>query len=117
MATKNQWTLDQLEAIVSEGQGGGNAPSRLQSGHAPSYNPPPRERDIRRSIWDFVYSADRWVSRAEIAKALSLKKTNWLTAHIERLVTEGYLVRETTIRANGMTMIWYAVPRGSEGTS
>lgn len=62
---------------------------------------------IQKRIYDVVCSADGWVSRADIAKSLGLKKTPWLVAHLEMLVGTGYLHRDQAIRPSGMVMYFY----------
>lgn len=62
----------------------------------------PRER-----IWEFVALSSGVVSRAQIAKGLGYKKAPWINAHIESLVTDGWLERGHTIRPGGVVMFWY----------
>lgn len=103
------YSREQLEALAStseqeRGYDTSHHPSHINTYHAP----PPAPRDIRRAIYDAVYSAGR-ASRADIAKALGVRKTPWLTAHVERLVSEGYLVKLEGIAKNGAQMFFYEV--------
>ena len=76
----------------------------------PAFPPPPAPRDYRREIWQFVYESNQWVSRQDIAEGLGLKKANeHLTAYIEGLATDGYLIKEEVYYRPGMTKKWYRV--------
>ena len=105
------FTLEDLERIVAIEQGTSHETARLQNGHETSRYRPPPERTVGQRIYDFLYKDQQWHSRADIAKALGLKKTNWLNGHIEQLVERGQLVKEMTTRPNGAAQFWYAVPR------
>lgn len=99
----------QLEVLAStREQGDSHDTSRHPSDNV-TFHPPPAPRDVRRDIYNAVYSAGRAISRADIAKALGVKKTPWLCAHVERLVDEGYLVKLTGAAPNGATMYFYEV--------
>lgn len=104
------YTIQQLEALAAAaGQGTGVDTSRNRAG-IDTFRPPPAPRDVRRDIYNAVYSAGEVVSRATIAKALSLKKTPWLCQHIERLVDEGYLVKIVGAAPNGIaSMFFYSI--------
>lgn len=104
------YSMADLERLAI-GQGRGDETTQDHSGVNTSYHPPRTERSINRKIYDYLFSEADWRSRAEIAKALGLKKTGWLIEHIEQLVTDGYLVKEKTERTNGMNHFWYAVGR------
>lgn len=102
------FTIQELEQRAA-GQGRDNDTSRNLTNVA-TFRPPPAPRDVRRDIYNAVYSAGRAASRAEIAKALSVKKTPWLCQHIERLVDERYLTKVIGVAPNGASMYFYALP-------
>jgi len=105
------YTLAELERLAAVGQGREHDSSRDHTGYDSSRYAPPSERTIGQRIYDFLYLNPGWHSRADIAKALNLKKTNWLNESIERLVQSGHVVKEKTTRPNGAIMFWYAVAR------
>lgn len=107
-----QFSITQLERLVAEQgieKGGSDDTEQTHSGITTSYNPPKLERDIRRQIYDVLHTNKNWMSRAEIAKALSLKKTEWLNNAIESLVHDGYIVKTETAKKNGMKHFWYGI--------
>lgn len=107
----HHFTREQLEKLA-EGQGGSHTTSHDAPRHTTSYDAPPAPRDIPREIYDFVYSSDHPVSRADICRALGVKKASWVTTHIEALCDQGYLVRIDGIAPNGfLPMYHYTVPR------
>lgn len=61
----------------------------------------------REKIWEFVVLSSRAVSRAEISKGIGCVKAPWINAHIETLVSEGWLLKTHTYRPNGSVMYWY----------
>lgn len=96
------YTIQQLEALATPaGQGTSLDTSRNRAG-IDTFRPPPAPRDVRRDIYNAVYSAGQSVSRADIAKTLNLKKSPWLCQHIERLVDEGYLIKFVGVAPNGI---------------
>ncbi|HVU11266.1 MAG TPA: winged helix-turn-helix domain-containing protein, partial [Phototrophicaceae bacterium] len=101
------FTREQLEQQVAAEQGNGIDTSQDRS-HIETYSPPPAPRDVRRAIYNAVYSQGR-ANRADIAKALNVRKTPWLRDHIERLVTEGYLVKIEGVEKNGALKFLYEV--------
>lgn len=102
---------EELERIVrAKEQGSGHVTLRDQPSPV-KYVPPPLRRDIRRNIYDVVFAANGAIGRGEIAKLLQLKKTPWLTAAIEGLVTDGYLVKSQDAWRNGCLMYRYEVAR------
>jgi hypothetical protein len=105
------FTMAQLEALSAIEQGSGVDTSQDHFDLNTSYNPPKLERGINRQIYDVLYRSADWQSRAEIAKALKLKKTGWLIAAVEQLVENGYVTKTETTRSNGMKHFWYAVTR------
>jgi hypothetical protein len=109
MQHKNHFTMEELEFLALVQGQGESAVTSQPATSVGTYHPPPVRRDIRRDIYSAVYQAERAVSRLEIAYLLGLKKTPWLIAHIEQLLTEGYLIRPQERLACGMTMYWYAV--------
>ncbi len=70
------------------------------------------ERERMNEIWEFCYSAHRWVTRAEIARALSLKKTPALIGVIELMVRSGFLERAYTVMPNGAKRYSYQAWEG-----
>lgn len=109
---KRSFTMEQLELIVSKGEGGEHVASCDPSGNVTFYAAPPAQRDIRREIFDAVLKktqAQQWCDRGMVRRALNLKSTKWLHDHMDRLVSEGYLVRVETVQSNGMKHYWYAV--------
>lgn len=96
------YTMAQLEALTD-----GYAPSRYQNGHVTSHTAPLGTPDVRTRIYDAVIRAGGACSRADIARALGLKKTPWLLDHIERLAADGYLRRLPGAWRNGCLMYWY----------
>ncbi len=118
-----EYSMQQLEALAAmergedvptEPPGGSSATYRHPMGSA-TYQPPPLPRDVRRDIYNAVYSAGRAVGRAEIAKALGVKKTPWLCQHIERLVDERFLVKIVGYAPTGATMYFYGVAEQDGG--
>jgi hypothetical protein len=107
MANQHSFTLADLERLVE--QGGGNTTSQDSHGNDTSHRTPLAPEHIRTRIFNVVSRADGAVSRADIAKALKIKKTPWLITAIEGLVGDGFLTRFETIRANGVLMYWYEV--------
>lgn len=103
---------DEHGRIVKVEEGGGNVPSRSSSGNVPSRSFPSFPESIERRIWDAVASAPGgWMTRADIARALGLKKTTWLNAKITQMVTDGYLVTHQGTWKNGCAIYWYGVPQ------
>lgn len=102
-----QFTIAQLEKLVE--QGGGNDTSQHLNGHDTYHGAPLAPAHVRTRIYNFVAKSDGAVTRAEIAKALKVKKTPWLITSIEGLVGDGFLTRFETIRPNGVLMYWYRV--------
>ncbi len=93
------------------GQGREFRTSRNQFGTETSHPLPSFPEHIQKRIYDVVCNADGWVSRADIAKALGLKKTPYLVGHLEALVGAGYLHRDQVVRPSGMVMYFYEVKR------
>lgn len=104
-----QFTIAELEKLV--GSEGGNNTSQDHIGNDTSHSAPLAPVHIRERIYNVCKRADGAVSRADIARALKVKKTPWLIASIEGLVGDGFLTRFETIRANGVLMYWYEVVR------
>jgi DNA-directed RNA polymerase specialized sigma subunit len=88
---------------------GGDVTSRNQNSNVTSRNLPSSHRDVEREIYLFVSTSGRAVSRAEIAKHLELKKTNWLFGKIDSLVSSGFLSRNHGRHKNGVLMYFYEV--------
>ena len=107
MANQHVYTIETLERLLSEG--GRDNTSQNHNGHDTSHVPPLAPAHIRSRIYRVVLDATEAVSRAQIAKALKIKKTPWLLQAIEGLVSDGYLTRSQSIRPNGVVMYWYKV--------
>jgi hypothetical protein len=115
-----EFSMQQLEALVAMERGELPPEPPRERGHDTyryasginTYNPPTLPRDVRRDIYNAVYSAGGAVSRADIAKALGVKKTPWLCQHIERLVDERFLVRSTEYARNGVIKYKYSIAVG-----
>jgi len=88
---------------------GGNGTSYDANGNVTSHKLPSFVRDYEREIYLFVATSGRAVSRAEISKALGLKKTRWLFDKIDRLVEHGYLTSSHGMWKNGVLMYFYEV--------
>lgn len=88
---------------------GSNGTSYDQNGNVTSHKIPSFVRDYDKEIYLFVATAGRAVSRADIAKALGLKKTPWLYGKINFLVEHGYLSSHHGIWKNGVVMYFYEV--------
>lgn len=102
----------ELERLVAlKGQGATAETYQDQTGINTYRLPPSDFRDIRREIYNVVYGAGQPISRAKIAKELKVNKTPWLLEHIERLVTEGYLVKTQGQWRTGALMYFYDVGR------
>lgn len=87
---------------------GSNAPSQNSSGHNTSHEIPSFRVDIRREILTAVYATGgEPLTRLQIAALVGRKKTPWLVAAIEDLVTQGYLTRRHGTWKNGCLMYWY----------
>lgn len=104
---QRHFTMEDLHRLAGEGDQ--DMQARSQSGNVPVYQLPPAQRDIRREICSVVYAAGDWIDRAGIAKALKLTASEWLINHIEKLVTEGYLIKYETPYRPGMTKKWYRI--------
>lgn len=109
------FSIQDLERLAAMGQGGGESTSYDHPGDITFYEALPQPRNIRADIYKVVLDAERWMSRGEIGKALKLKRSNWLNAHIDALVDLGYLRREVGTWHNGMTVYWYAVAPRMDG--
>jgi len=104
------FTIADLERLVETvEQGERDATAQTHCSVTTSYNPPKLERDIRRQIYDVLHKNKNWMSRADIAKALKLKKTEWLNNAIESLVRDKYIVKTETPKTNGMKHFWYGI--------
>lgn len=97
---------DERGRLVGEGR---HITSRDLSANVTSHSIPSFVVDIKREIYLAVLNAGRAVTRAEIAKAVSRKKTPWLNDQIEQLVELGYLTRRHGIWKNGCLMYWYEI--------
>lgn len=69
----------------------------------------PVKPDVRRDIYTAVMMAGEPVKRAQIAALLGLKKTPWLCAAIEQLVTAGYLLKQAQERPNQLPTYFYSI--------
>lgn len=61
--------------------------------HVPSHAVLLEPLTVREKIFIFVANSAREVTRAEVAKALGVKKATWIGTHLERLVNEGVFSR------------------------
>lgn len=102
-------TMDQLTLLVGEGRR--HDTSRDQNGHKTFSNLPSLPETIQQRIYKVVVIANGAVSRADIAKALGLKKTPWFLSALEQLCQDGCLTRSHIIRPNGSVMFYYEVKR------
>ena len=100
--TREQLGLD----LSDEEWGRRHETSRNHSGHVTFHRP----ATMREKVYDVVQAAGA-LTRSDIAGALGLKKTPWLTAIIEGLVSEGYLIRKHDTWKNGCLMYRYEVKR------
>jgi hypothetical protein len=111
MAILNLRNTERSEAGTLVGQGGEFRPSQNHSSAGTSRPLPTFPEHIQLRILHTVENAGGWVSRADIARLLGLKKTPWLVMNLEALVTAGYLHRDQVIRPCGMMMYYYEVAR------
>lgn len=100
---------DDSGLLLSVEEGSGNITSRDQNGNVTFHALPEARRDIRRDVYKAIADSGRVMSRGDIAKALGLKKTPWLTTVIEGLVVDGYLTKEHGIWKNGVVMYYYGI--------
>lgn len=105
-------TLD-LRYFPRNGQGilavgeGDYTTSQYQPGHETSRSLPSFVTDIKRDMLKAVREHGGFMSRAEIAKAISKKKTPHLVNNLEQLVEMGYLARSNSYWRNGCIMFYY----------
>lgn len=100
-------TREQLGLHLSDEEWGrGYETSRNQTDRVTFHRP----ATMREKVYDVVNAASS-PTRGDIARALGLKKTPWLTAVIEGLVNEGYLIRKHDAWKNGCLMYRYEVAR------
>ena len=92
---------------IAVGESGRHDTSQILFSHDTSHDVVLAPKHPREKIWEFVALSGRAVSRAEISKGCGYKKAPWLNAHIEALTSEGWLVRSSSQRANGVVMYWY----------
>lgn len=104
------FTMQDLERLASMEQGTGSSTSQYQNDSNTSQHVPAPKSDVRRDIYTAVVMADCLVSRGEIAKLLGLKKSPWLVAAIEQLVSAGYLLKYVQERPNQLPIYFYTVP-------
>lgn len=97
--------LERLAAAHRAGQGRRHDTSRDYRGNVTFHRPPtPQER-----IYNTILASGRAVTRGEIARLLGLRKTPWLTAQIEGLVADSYVLRTHGTWKNGTVMYLYEV--------
>jgi hypothetical protein len=104
------YTIAQLEHLAQHA-GDIHVTYRDRNAHDTSHSAPLSSPDVRTRIYGAVTRAGGAITRAQIAVALGVKKTPWLTDHIERLVTDGYLMKLSGCWRNGALMFWYDVQR------
>lgn len=68
-----------------------------------------REASLGERIYRIVWQSGGAVSRADIAKALGVRKSSWLNGHIESLVNRGYLTRTHRLQPNGVVKYLYTI--------
>ena len=106
---QKQFTIAELEALVVSKGKGSKVPQARPLSRVVPYQPPALKRDIQRSIYNAVYNEGRAVSRREIAYCIGVKKTTWLDAHIERLVSDRHLIRTQMPYRPGIVIYFYTV--------
>jgi hypothetical protein len=67
-----------------------------------------RKPSLEERIYTIVWRGGL-VSRADIAKGLSLTKASWLNERIEKMVAGGQLVRHVGSHTNGFQKFFYEV--------
>lgn len=102
-------TMKQLELLV--GEGSCNEQAHTANRHVPVYEAPLRQKTTRERIYEAVAKSDGAVTRAQIAKAVGIRKSTWLCSVIEGLVSDGYLHRTQSHWVNGVVMFWYEAVR------
>lgn len=86
------------------GQESSYGPSRDGNRHVTFAREPSLEERIYTIVW-----RGELVSRADIAKGLSLVKATWLNDRIEKMVARGQLVRHVGTHTNGFQKFFYEV--------
>lgn len=88
--------LERLAAAERAGQGQGYNTSHDHSDNVTFHRPPtPQER-----VYNAILLSGGGVTRGDIARALGLRKTPWLIAHIDAMVADGYLRRTHGLSVN-----------------
>jgi hypothetical protein len=101
---------DESGLIIPIEEGTSNVTLHDQNGNVTFHQIPNFTRDVKQQILMLLMVSPVMMTRFEIAKGLQLKKTPWLTAHIEQLVTDGYLTKTVTQWRNGVAMYYYGLP-------
>lgn len=102
------FTMKQLEAMA--GQGDGADTYQNHSDTDTSRSIVWMQPTIYSRIVDVV-SRGGAMTRRQIADALQLKKTPWLVTAIERLVSEGHLIKFNSVTKQGVIMCVYEVAK------
>lgn len=105
------YKIADLERLVALAEQGRDAGTYQHQSDTSTSQPPSPKADIRRDVYTAVIMSGTWVKRAEIAKLLGLKKSPWLIAAIEELVTAGYLIKHVEQRPNQLPITYYDVRR------
>lgn len=101
--------MHQLMLLVGEGDC--NEQAHTPSRDVPVYAAPLRQKTTRERIYEACVKANGAVTRAQIAKAIGIRKSTWLCSVIESLVSDGYLHRTQSHWVNGVVMFYYEAVR------
>jgi predicted HTH transcriptional regulator len=97
--------------IVAAVDSGDTGTSQNQNSAGTSQNVELAEMRPRQKIWYFAAQQMRAVTRSEIAKGLGYKKAPWINAHIESLVSEGWLAKTELPSAGTLPTYVYTATR------
>lgn len=97
----------QIAAVES----GSSGTSQNQISSSTSQNVELAEMRPRQKIWYFAAQQVRAVSRSEIAKGCGYKKAPWINAHIEQLVSEGWLLKHELPGPGALPLFVYTASR------
>lgn len=113
MTTHNQFVLDLSRAARDEEgkivphETYRDSDGRVTSREVALTDPSPSER-IFIAVRD---AGGAWLTRAEIASAVNLKKTPYLAALLEQLVRDGWIERfDGQNKSRSMSQYWYRLP-------
>ena len=97
--------------IVAAVESGSTGTSKHQISSSTSQDVELAEMRPRQKIWYFAAQQMRAVTRAEIAKGCGYKKAPWINAHIESLVSEGWLLKEEKLSSGPLPCYVYTATR------